>query len=147
MKLKENIKRILREESKKDFVKTMLGKYGLYDTVKYLGGYDRIEPFIDDIDISKEDKIDFIKNVVIRLAELHHENGISMFELGGNPMVYGESDDQIEQIEYFNPEGVYVDVYTGHEFDTHYGSFVERYEDLNDDMLDEVFKFMIDNME
>jgi hypothetical protein len=147
MNLQENIRRILREESKKDFVKVMIDNYGLYDTIKYVGGYDKIEPFIEDIDISKEDKIDFIKNVVIRLAELHHEDGISMFELGENPMLYGESDDQLEQIEYFNPEGVYVDVYTGHEFDTHYRSFTERYEDLNDDILDEVYKFMIDNVE
>jgi len=147
MNLQENIKRILREESKKDLVKTMIDNYGLYDTIKYVGGYDKIKQFIWDIKISKEDKIDFIKDVVTMLAESHRETGISTFELGMSPILYGESDDQLEQIEYFNPEGIYVDVYTGHEFDTHYGSFTERYEDLSDDILDEVYKFMIDNIE
>ncbi len=64
-----------------------------------------------------------------------------------NSIPYGSPDDELHQIEYFNPEYVTIDVYDGEDYERHKSSYKERYEDLDDNTLDEVFLFMVDAVE
>ena len=145
MNLNENIHRIkqmmgLNENKVVDVVQEM----GLYQAIRYFGGYGKVNKLIGDYKLSKEEKIDFINDVVKHLAEERNSTGISTYELRMNAIPYGSPDDELHQIEYFNPEYVTIDVYDGEEYERHKGNFTERYEDLDNNTLDEVFLLMVD---
>ena len=143
MKLIGTIKSIINENRVADVVQEM----GLYDAIRYFGGYDNLTKMMGDYVFSNEEMIDFIRNVVIHLASKHNSTGISTYELEMNHIPYGSPDEELQQIEYFNPDFVTIDVYDGEDYNRHKGSFTERYEDLDDNTLDEVFLFMVDALE
>ena len=68
MNLQEQIYRIqglMVTEGKEGAIKSMIEKHGLYHSIKLMGGFDySMEDYI-----SKEDKITFIKEIVIKLCE------------------------------------------------------------------------------
>jgi hypothetical protein len=112
-----------------------------------MGGYDRILNTIGHEYFTNDDKIDFIRDAITHLASKHNSIGISTYELNMSSIPYGSPDDELHQIEYFNPDFVTIDVYDGDEYERHKSSFTERYEDLDDNTLDNVFIFMIDALE
>lgn len=146
MNLNENIQRIhqmmgiINENKVVDVVQEM----GLYQATRYFGGYDKVTKLIGDYKLSKEEKIGFIRDVITHLTEKYNSTGISTYELNMNAIPYGSPDDELHQIEYFNPEYVTIDVYDGEEYERHKGNFTERYEDLDNNTLDEVFLLMVD---
>ena len=143
MKLIGTIKSIINKNRVADVVQEM----GLYDAIRYFGGYDNLTKMMGDYVFSNEEMIDFIRNVVTHLASKHNSTGISTYELEMNHIPYGSPDEELQQIEYFNPDFVTIDVYDGEDYNRHKGSFTERYEDLDDNTLDEVFLFMVDALE
>ena len=143
MKLIGTIKSIINENRVADVVQEM----GLYDAIRYFGGYDNLMKRMGDYVLSNEDMVDFIRNVVTHLASKHNSTGISTYELEMNHIPYGSPDEELQHIEYFNPDFVTIDVYDGEDYNRHKGSFTERYEDLDDNTLDEVFLFMVDALE
>ena len=149
MNLNENINRIhqmmgIINENK---VINIISELGLYDAIRYFGGYDKVTKLMGDYVFSNEEMIDFIRDATRHLAEKHNSTGISTYELNMNAIPYGSPDEELHQIEYFNPDFVTVDVYDGEDYERHKSSFTERYEDLDDNTLDEVFLFMVDAVE
>lgn len=134
---------VINENKVVDIIQEM----GLYDAIRYFGGYDNVTKIMGDYVFSNEEMIDFIRDVIKHLAEKHNSMGISTYELNMNSIPYGSPDEELHQIEYFNPEYVTIDVYDGEDYSRHKGSFTERYEDLDDNTLDEVFLFMVDALE
>ncbi len=149
MNLHENIHRIqsLLTENREEMVKNMISKYGLYHTIKLMGGYEPILNILGHKYFTIDDKINFIRDAIKQLTEKYNSTGISTYELNMNAIPYGSPDDELQQIEYFNPDFVTIDVYDGEEYDRHKGSFTERYTDLDDNTLDEIFLFMVDALE
>lgn len=149
MKLNENIHRIhqmmgiINENKVVDIIQEM----GLYQAIRYFGGYDKVTKLMGDYVFSNEEMIDFIREVIKHLAYKHNSTGISTYELNMNSIPYGSPDEELHQIEYFNPDFVTIDVYDGEEYERHRSSYTERYEDLDDNTLDEVFLFMVDAVE
>ena len=149
MNLHENINRIhqmmgvINENKVSDMVQEM----GLYQAIRYFGGYDKVTKLMGDYVFSNEEMIDFIREVTTHLASKHNSTGISTYELSMNSIPYGSPDDELQQIEYFNPDFVTIDVYDGEEYERHKGNFTERYTDLDDNTLDEIFLFMVDALE
>jgi hypothetical protein len=146
MNLQENIQRIqsLLTENREEMVKNMISKHGLYHTIRLLGGYDRILNVLGRDYFTNDDKIDFIRKVIKFVTKKYNTTGISTHELNMNPITFGTLDPmglEFQQIEYFSDNFVTVDVY---DTDSHKGSFGEKYENLDDDTLDEVFKIMIE---
>jgi hypothetical protein len=146
MNLQEDIQRIhqmmgiINENKVVDIIQEM----GLYDATRYFGGYDNVTKIMGDYVFSNEEMIDFIKDVIKHLAEERDSTGISTYELNMNAIPYGSPDDELHQIEYFHSDFVTIDVYDGEDYERHKSSFTERYEDLDDNTLDEVFLFMVD---
>jgi hypothetical protein len=134
---------IINENKVVDIVQEM----GLYQSIRYFGGYDKVNKLMGDYVFSNEEMIDFIRDAIKHLAEKYNSMGISTYELGMISIPYGSPDDELHQIEYFNPDFVTIDVYDGEDYERHKGSFTERYEDLDDNTLDEVFLFMVDAVE
>lgn len=138
MNLKENIFRIQSLISENDLgnnIRKLIDKFGFLQMYKTMGeiilGY-----------VTKDDKLNFIKEKVIELSEEFGGGGISTDELFKEPIFYGETNEELHQIEYLNDRGVYVDVYDL-STDSHVGDFFNDYENLPDDILNEVFKFLL----
>jgi hypothetical protein len=135
------------QENKSSSIPNMIKTLGLYDSIRYFGGYDKIMDLIGDYEFSNEEKIEFIRDAIKHLTEKYHTIGISIYDLGMNSVTFGTPDPyglEFQQIEYFNPEFVTIDVY---DRDSHKGNFKEKYENLDDNTLDNVFIFMIDAVE
>ena len=143
MKLIETIKSIINENKVGDIIQEM----GLYDAIRYFGGYDNLTKMMGDYVFSNEDMIWFIIDVVKHLADKYNDDGISVWDLDMSPIMMGHPDEELQQIEYFNPNFLTFYVYEGENYQDEVGNFTERYEDLDDNTLDEVFLFMVDALE
>ena len=150
MKLQEQISRIqsmmrVNENSMKIDDESRIGKMinqslesvGLISTIKLFGGYEQLKDYFNKIEFSRKDKIELIKYVYSELG------GTSFSEIYENPIHYPSGDETHEEIAYMTSEVVIVDVYGGHEYNTHIESFEVPYEDLSDDMIDEIFDITI----
>ena len=140
MKLMGTIKSIINENKVVDIIQEM----GLYDAIRYFGGYDKVTKLMGDYVFSNEDMIWFIIDVVKHLADKYNDDGISVWDLDMSPIMMGHPDEELHQIEYFNPDFLTIDVYEGENYEKDKGNYTERYEDLDDNTLDEVFLFMVD---
>ena len=129
-------------------VANIIQEMGLYNAIRYFGGYDNLEKRMGDYVFSNDEMIDFIKDVVRHLCDVFNDDGVSAtYDLEMGAIQYGQPDEELQQIEYFNPHFLTIDVYTGEDYDDFKGNFTERYEDLNDNTLDDVFLFMIDALD
>jgi hypothetical protein len=147
MNIIENIHRIqsmmgvINEDTRKNAVNRMIDTMGLSGTIDFLGDYD---PILDDI-VTKDDKISYIRETVGDIAdEFAGANGFSIHEVGAEPIVFYWSEEEEQIIEYYTPYKVDIDSYGGHEYQTHTFTFSVRYEDLKDDIFDEVFRQIIE---
>jgi hypothetical protein len=120
-------------------IENMINNLGVADTIKYMGGYnDSMKKYI-----TNENKIDFIKDMVQHLSKPYNTIGISIYELGLNPVPYSISGDEVQQIEYFGPESAVIDVYyEGY----HKSDFEEKYKNFDNHTLNDVFLFMLDTL-
>jgi hypothetical protein len=143
MKLIGTIKSIINENKVVDIIQEM----GLYDAIRYFGEYDKVTKLMGDYVFSNEDMIWFIIDVVKHLANKYNDDGISVWDLDMSPIMMGHPDEELHQIEYFNPDFLTIDVYEGENYEKDKGNYTERYTDLDDNTLDEVFLFMVDALE
>lgn len=149
MNLNENIHRIQEMMGVISENKTIniINELGLYDAIRYFGGYGNIIDLIGDYKFSNEEKINFIKDAIKHLTEKYNTTGISVYELGMSPVRFGTPDPyslEFQYIEYFNIDFVTIDIYNS---DSHISNFREKYENLDDETLDNIFIFMIDAIE
>lgn len=138
MNLQENIHRIQNLISEEDLgtkIRKLIDKFG------FLHMYETMGEIILDY-LTKDDKLNFIREKVKQLSEEFGGSGISTHELNREPIFYNETDEELRQIEYLNDKGVYIDVYDL-SFDSHVGDFFRNYEGLSDDILNEVFYFLL----
>jgi hypothetical protein len=144
MNLYENIQRInklISEDRKDETIKTMIDKYGLNHVVKLIGGYDTVlnilgnEYFTDDI------KLKYVKDKVNDLCD-NYGGGVGLAEINEPPIFYGEYEDTLKQIEYLGKNFVYVDVYKDYG-DTPIGDFSVTYDALPTQVLDELFRMLL----
>ena len=147
MNLQENIHRIkqmmgvINEDTRKNAVKRMIDTMGLSGTIDFLGGYD---PILDDI-VTKDDKIKYIREIVSDIADDFGGGvGFSIHEVGLDPIEFYKTDKEEQLIEFFTPYKVVVDSYGGYKYDSHLFNFTLRYEDLEDEMFDKVFRYLIE---
>ena len=150
MNLQENINRIhqmmgiINENKIADVIQEM----GLYDAIRYFGGYDNLEKRMGGYVLSNDEMIRFIKDVVRHLCDVFNASSISAtFDLEMGPIQYGQPDDELQNIDIFSQDFVTVDIYGGRNYDDHMDSFTEEYENLDDNTLDDVFLFMIDALD
>ena len=144
MKLIGTIKSIINENKVGDIIQEM----GLYDAIRYFGGYDNLMKRMGDYVLSNEDMVDFIKKTVKHLSDKYNDNGVSVWDLDMSPITIGQPDEELQQIEYFSSNGfISINIYGGEYYQYDIASFTEQYEDLNDSTLDEVFLFMVDALE
>ena len=143
MNLQENIQRIKQMMIKEDevpLIKRMIDDIGLKNTFKMVGDYDKLDSYLTD-----SDKVDFIENTVYRLAEEMESDfiGVPLQLIDEEPIHYGDEDEQLHQIEYLGNKYVEV-VYYSDTMDTYLGDYNVRYDSLPTQILDEIFRMLLD---
>ena len=150
MNLQEQIYRIqglMVTEGKEGAIKSMIKKHGLYHSIKLMGGFDySMEDYI-----SKEDKITFIKEIVIKLCEEYDDVEVGGPFFSGNwGIIYDETYEEKQIIEYYRPEYIIVERFTkevdGAEYDYddfYLGNFEKPYEELTHSLINEIFHLML----
>jgi hypothetical protein len=101
MKLIGTIKSIVKE-NKDSSISNMVKTLGVSDAIRYFGNYYTIEPYLKVVD-----KVNFIKEKVAELGR----GGISLREIGEEPIVYDDYDNDHKQIEFLGRDRAYVDIY------------------------------------
>ena len=155
MNLQENIYRIqsLITEDKEKVIKNMINKHGLYDTIKMMG-YQQVFNVIDHQQLTNEDKIKFIKEVITRFCEQYGDDEVDSFTMG-NQIEYGDYYEEIQVIGFYSPEYITVECYKKQneeveddDYDDDYvylGGFNKAYEDLQPSLLDKIFHLTIEH--
>ena len=148
MNLNENIYRIksLMSENK-EIVLSLIRDMGIYDSIRYFGGFDRIKSKLGDYEFSKDEMVEFIKEIVTKLCDEMDD-----IEVGGNDfgnrIVYKETEDQIHLIEFYRREGVVIERYvtSGDDYDdgdNYIGGYLKRYKDLSPSIITEIFYLLL----
>jgi hypothetical protein len=128
------------KEDEVPLIKKMIDDIGLKNTFKMLGDYDKLDSYLTD-----SDKIDFIENTIHRLSrELASDFiGLALQEIDEEPIHYSDEDEQLHQIEYLGNKYVEV-VYYDYEMDNFLGEYNVRYDSLPTQILDEIFRMLLD---
>jgi len=156
MNLQENIHRIqsvmgvINEDDESTKIYNMIDEMGLMTAIKFFGSYDNIvDMYGGSINLTKEKKIEFIREVVNRVSQIYDSTSLSVWDLGMNPIsLYApKSGQNLQQIEHFNVDFVTIDIIGGVNFTENIGAYTRRYEDLRSKVLDKVFDFMINVLE
>ena len=136
MNLIENIQRIhnlISEDKKGDIIRTMIDKVGIVDVIKMVGSYYEIEPYL-----KVADKVNFIKEKVSEL----NRGGVSLREIGEEPIVYDDYDDDHKQIELLGRDRAYVDIYyRGHNV----GDERILYESLSVEIIEQLVEILLNH--
>ena len=131
----------------KEIVLSLIRDMGIYDSIRYFGGFDRIKSKLGDYEFSKDEMVEFIKEIVTKLCDEMDD-----IEVGGNDfgnrIVYKETEDQIHLIEFYRREGVVIERYvtSGDDYDygdNYLGSYLKRYKDLSPSIITEIFYLLL----
>ena len=136
MNLVENIHRIqsLITEDKETVIKNMIDKHGLYHAIKLMGGYDNIEPYIQEIN-----KTDYIKYTVTNIIDKYFEGrGFNLEQISERPIRYGDDAYEICQIEWLSEKYAKVITYKNNKT---YNRFID-YDGLPLEAIDKLFRML-----
>ena len=142
MNLKENIKRILREEYTVKQMKllTIASQAGLLKTGEMFGGIEYLINVLGDEFLTTNNKIKIIKEVV----ETTDDEYIVLMDMNENPIVLKDEDGELSQIEMINKEDVTVFHYGGYKYSQILDESYMSYEELPKDVLDDIFDMVLD---
>lgn len=146
MNLHENIQRIhevMGVNTSK--IQTMIDELGMEGTLKFFGGYDNIKNIYGDELFNKDNKIKFIKAYLNKHKE-YLRYGSLFTDYDERPIHVYEDKRVIKQIESLDESGAFVDVYFKPS-DAWLEGYHVPYEELPDEVLDEIFGFIVHILE
>jgi hypothetical protein len=155
--LQENINRVVMNENR---VVNMVKELGLYDAIRYFGGYENLKTMIGDNDIksvisnsvtSRKDKIELVKQLVKEINESmgnSPEEGFWFLDLEKDPLNVDPSfvyDNEITliQIELFYLNGVVMYYYGGENNSREISNTEEEYDYLPESILDDIIEYLL----
>jgi hypothetical protein len=122
---------VITEDNKNNVIRKMIDNIGIMNTIKMVGDYYAIEPFLEDVD-----KINYIKEKVSKLGQ----GGVGFFEMDEEPILVYKNGNALGQIEFLGKNRAYINTY-------HRNGLVgdERvpYEDLPGQIIDELTEILI----
>jgi hypothetical protein len=101
-----------------------------------VGGYDEVEPYLSD-----EDKVKYIKDKVLEIADNLGLNGVILSSPQGRPLKIKEEDGIIHQIEFLGQSHARVQLY---EKGVYHNSYVISYKDMSPQIKDIVIKKLLE---
>ena len=152
MNLNENIHRIKQmmgviNENK---IGRMVDEFGIYEAIRYFGGYDNLINMMG-YDITRSQKITAIKERVRDINQsfnVDETDGVWIADIGGEQIEYdglnyGGVKYDFQQIEVLYIDGVIIYGYKDKDSGQDVGSFERDYEELTDDILNEILKIVM----
>ena len=142
MKLQENIRRILREESnpKQRMAIKTINDAGFITATKIFGGIKKTLDIIGDDLLTKRLKIKIISDLVYN----HDDNVISIwYDMFETPIVLTDTDETLSQIEWLFPHYVSVYYYGGNKREQDIGGLYREYNELSDEVISQVFNMVV----
>jgi hypothetical protein len=146
MNLQEQISRIQSmivminegSESRQEKLLNMINNVGLLQASLSVGGMERLINIVGEDNITKQNKIDFIKEVVMMTVYEY----ISPFDIDEEPIHVDEDDDgTIREIETFYGDSALISIYEDYD-DEPYHEYV-NYESLPDQIIKEIFDVVL----
>ena len=140
MNLQENIHRIKSMMIKEDevpLIRKMVDEIGLINTIKMVGNYYEVEPYLKEVD-----KVNFIEEKIIEIND--DGSGFALHEINEEPIHFSEQDGELRQIEYLGKNRAIVDVYD-EGMGTHLGDYNIPYESLPGQILDELVEILLNH--
>jgi len=137
MNLYEDIHRIqsmmgvITEDNKNNVIRKMIDNIGIMNTIKMVGDYYAIEPFLEDVD-----KINYIKEKVSKLGQ----GGVGFFEMDEEPILVYKNGNDVKQIEFLGKDRAYINIYYRN---AKIGDERVLYENLPGQILDELTEILI----
>ena len=137
MNLYEDIHRIqsmmgvITEDNKNNVIRKMIDNIGIMNTIKMVGDYYAIEPFLEDVD-----KVNYIKEKVSKLGQ----GGVGFFEMDEEPILVYKNGNDVKQIEFLGKDRAYINIYYRN---AKVGDERVLYEDLPGQILDELTEILI----
>ena len=137
MNLYEDIHRIqsmmgvITEDNKNNVIRKMIDNIGIMNTIKMVGDYYAIEPFLEDVD-----KINYIKEKVSKLGQ----GGVGFFEMDEEPILVYKNGNDVKQIEFLGKDRAYINIYYRN---AKVGDERVLYEDLPGQIIDELTEILI----
>jgi hypothetical protein len=131
----------LSEDNKTSKIQTMIDNMGIVPTIKFFGGYDYLTDVYGNDVFTKESKINFIKEFY--LENEGRETSLYFGDFDISPIHFYEDKKVEKQIEFIEEDGVFVDVYSKTNFNVWMEVYKVPYEELPEDVLDEIFSILI----
>jgi hypothetical protein len=125
-------------ESRQEKLLNMINNVGLLQASLSVGGMERLINIVGDDNITIQNKIDFIKEVVM----MTDYDFIVIDDIGEEPIHVGEDDDgTITQIELLYDDSVLLSIYD--DYDSEPDSEYTNYESLPDQIIKEIFDIVV----
>jgi len=137
--VKELIRHILNEET--SIQKKLLNsieKIGFLKTSKMVGGLDRLFNILGKEHITKHNKIEIIKEIIL----LTDDEYIGLMDLNESPILVYDNGKEFLQIEILYPMDAAL-FYYDKNTDREIGEVYRVYEDLDNDIVDDIFSMVI----
>ncbi len=148
MNLQENINRIQQmmgiiTEDKRDSLLNMIDKWGMHQTSKLMGGYNNVRRMLGDGELSKNDEIQFVRNIVEEWMDASRKPGLDVTEFVDSPIDCGSDNNYIRQIQTIHKDGAFVDTYLNTPLGMLEKTLMVPYEDLPEDSFKKIFDVAI----
>ena len=142
MNLQEDIERIqsmmgVITEDETPLIRKMVDEIGLINTIKMIGNYYTIEPYLKDID-----KVNFIKDKVAELCDEFDNTGFGLNQIDVEPIHFSDDDNELRQIEYLGKNRVIIDVYD-EDMGYHLDDYDIQYENLPSQIIEELVEILL----
>ena len=140
MNLQENIHRIhqmmgvINEDNRPNVFKKMIDELGITNAIKMAGNYYAIEPYLKEID-----KVNFIKDKVTKI----NDDGVDLYEIGEEPIIYEEEDGEIHQIESLGNVSVNIRAYQ--DMGSILYDYYVKYESLPSQIIEELVEILLNH--
>jgi hypothetical protein len=125
-------------EDETPLIRKMVDEIGLINTIKMIGNYYTIEPYLKDID-----KVNFIKDKVAELCDEFDNTGFFLNQIDVEPIHFSDDDNELRQIEYLYKNRVMIDVYD-EDMGSYLGDYGIQYENLPSQIIEELFEILLD---
>lgn len=139
MKLRETIRKVLRE-GLDDKIINLVNSVGIMSATSFVGGYEKLFKILDKYEVTNDMKIRLIKDYV------GDKDGVGLNNINMEDIMFKDDDNEQHVVIYLENNGVLVNIWSGHDYDTDSGEYILSYEELPDNVIDEIYSAVISEL-
>jgi hypothetical protein len=136
MTLQETIRKVLKENLD-DKIINMVNSLGIMTASKFVGGYKKLFKILDKYGVTKDMQIKLIKDYI------GNRDGLGLYEINLADILFKEVNDEAHFVVYLEKDGALIQIWSGYDNDTDGGEYKINYEELPDNVIDEIYDVII----